>query len=557
MLAQKIGNIQNKLVDGLIDRERYIKLALLALLAGENCILLGPPGTAKSELARRLNSAVDESDYFEYLLTKFTTPDEIFGPISLKGLEGDEIIRKTEGYLPETNVAFLDEIFKANSAILNTLLTLLNERVFTNGRQKQDAPIRSIISASNELPGADETELHALYDRFLVRAVVDYIPEEMLTELIYSEDSFTEPTKEEKLSSTELDQIITGLKSVSIPENIAGTIIKIKKEIEQALANKNEESDSSGKAGASNKYGTDYKSVSDRRLKKALKLLKASAYTNGRNEVNILDVSLLAHCFWSDPQDAQTVETVVYENLPAMPAQGANKAEMIYEKWRSVFDEIFNHDEQEMDEDGNPLFIDCFGEIVTEATSATHTIIHSEKDASDLKQQAYRVDIRVNEYLYGYKDKDGDWLFKSSKVSKPVLDGEKDYLAIMSQRKRRNTPKTNKTTSYLKFKINNEVSLEHKGKIELCKGEIKDNYNNINEIYSATQKEKDAIENELSSHLWIEKEKLEGWLSESIKNYVKAKDIKEKYEFLMRDVDESYEAAVKAESEKKAELANR
>ena len=189
-MKEKISAVASEFNGYFIERSEEINCALLSVLSGEHILYLGPPGTAKSLLAKNVCDAVDGGQFYYYLLTRFTTPEEIYGPLSLKALQQDEFRRKIDGYLPTANIAFLDEIFKSNSSILNSLLTILNERKFHNGQEVVDVPLLSVFGASNELPEEDES-LQALYDRFLFRCVMEYVQDDSnFEELVFKDGEF-------------------------------------------------------------------------------------------------------------------------------------------------------------------------------------------------------------------------------------------------------------------------------------------------------------------------------------------------------------------------------
>ena len=290
-LVEKLRSLRDHLTSGLVERDLAVRLGLLAALSGEHLLLLGPPGTAKSLVARRLWLAVRDGSYFERLLTRFSVPEELFGPLSISGLQEDRYERLTESYLPTASIAFLDEIFKANSAILNSLLTLLNERLFHNGAKALPTSLVAVVGASNELPkpqSGDETdggELDALLDRFLLRLHVAPVSEDSFGKLMaLRDDGDPEVATELKMTPEDLRTIQAEAEAVAIPDGVLALLGDLRR---WCMA--------------------EGIRVSDRRWRKVGKLLRTSAWTNRRNTVGDWDCWLLQHCVGEQKEDRRKV----------------------------------------------------------------------------------------------------------------------------------------------------------------------------------------------------------------------------------------------------------
>jgi MoxR-like ATPase len=290
-IVQKLRGLARTLESQFLGKQETIRLMVLSVLAGEHIALIGPPGTAKSALVRNFARMID-SRYFEYLLTRFSEPNELFGPVDIPAFRQGTYRRRTEAMLPDAEIVFLDEIFKSNSAILNALLTLLNERKFNNGGSVVDVPLLSVFGASNEVP-ADES-LQAIFDRFLLRVRNDQLDAYHFQELIG------------RGVAIELQRF---------GERQAPPVFLTTHELRAAQA------DVARRMHLSDELMATYKSLvfqiraegvslSDRRVIKLLKLMAASAYFDGRPQADVSDLFILKHV-WNTLEQSDILEGIV------------------------------------------------------------------------------------------------------------------------------------------------------------------------------------------------------------------------------------------------------
>lgn len=328
---------------GIYEKETEISLSLLAALAGESIILLGPPGVAKSMVARQLKTAFREAQSFEYLMSRFSTPDEIFGPVSIQKLKtSDTYERAVEGYLPTADVVFLDEIWKAGPAIQNTLLTVINEKIFRNGNREMHLPLKLLVAASNELPAKGEG-LEALWDRFVISIESRPIKLEknfraMLLEVKSEERRVNNSNA---ITAEEYAEWTERIDKIGVKIEVLDAISAIRKSLRAVNVDE--------AAERRNIY------VSDRRWKNIVRLLRTSAFMQDRKEVDICDLLPIYHCLWQEPEERDAIRNIV---IRALFSPFADK---LVEMKNALAEDIKYHRVRRNSEDGR----DYEGEIET------------------------------------------------------------------------------------------------------------------------------------------------------------------------------------------------
>jgi len=297
--TDKLNLVLKYVKESFIGKDEIIDLLGICLIARENAFLLGPPGTAKSAIVRQLNTCISGGKNFEYLLTRFTEPNELFGPFDIRKLKDGELITNTEGMLPEASMVFLDEIFNANSAILNSLLMALNEKIFRRGKETKHLPALMFVGASNQLP-EDET-LNALLDRFMIRIQCGYVDTDKLEEVLLAGWKLEGRNTAEKPSVTP-EEIITlqlACKQVDLSP--------VRKQFVDLVHNLR---------------NTGIK-VSDRRAVKMQSLIAASATICGRTSAILSDLWVMKY-IWDTEEQIEILAGIIDTVISREPLENAH-----------------------------------------------------------------------------------------------------------------------------------------------------------------------------------------------------------------------------------------
>ncbi|GAA2068755.1 AAA family ATPase [Streptomyces albiaxialis] len=308
--AKRLRMIGDELADRFYERADVVRTLVVTLLAGQHSLVLGPPGTAKSEMARELSGRVEGAAYWEILLSKFTAPTRIFGPIDVAALARGEYRQVYDGRATTAHIAFIDEIFKCSTAALNETLGYLNERIYhpENGGAPIPCPLIGAITASNELPDGEDSA--AIYDRLLVRIEVGYLEDPSnFAALVRSAVRRPETPARTTVELAALRQAVTeGVPSVDVPERIVDAVCTLRAALRRREL-----------------------VASDRRWRQAVGLLQASAYLDGRPEVAEADLSVLTHVLWHSPAERPAVEREVLQLVNPDAKEALDLADVVEE----------------------------------------------------------------------------------------------------------------------------------------------------------------------------------------------------------------------------------
>lgn len=280
-----------------VGKDEVIDVLAVCLTAGENLFILGPPGTAKTAIVHEIGARL-EATVFDYLLTRFTEPNELFGPFDIRRLREGDLVTNTEGMLPEASFVFLDELLNANSAILNSLLMVLNERIFRRGRETKKLPLLLVVGASNRLP--EEEALAALFDRFLMRVHCDNVPQERLSDVLDAgwKLNLGHVDRSGRLTADDIRQL----------QGLVGTvdIVSVRPAYLEVIAQLR-------RAGIP---------ISDRRAVRLQRLVAASAVLCGRSRAEASDLWVLRY-IWETEEQQEVIAAIVQKAVAAESAASA------------------------------------------------------------------------------------------------------------------------------------------------------------------------------------------------------------------------------------------
>ena len=474
-LTSRVREIRDRLTTGLVERDVALRLALLAALSGEHLLLVGPPGTAKSFVARRLRLAFADASYFERLLTRFSVPEELFGPLSIKGLEEDRYERLTASYLPTASIAFLDEIFKANSAILNALLTLLNEREFDNGDRREKTPLTAVVGASNELPEGEE--LDALFDRFLLRLHVGPVSKDAFPELLKLRDG-ADPVLPEalRLTGDDLAFVQEAAGDVRVPDDALALLCDLR-----------------------DWCAAEEIPVSDRRWRKVVKLLQTSALTNAREAVSVWDCWLLQHCLWSDAADREKVYDWYASRVGAERKESSHLVRIV-NSWEGRLDGDREERSHMRDPEGKLLYVRENGEFTSDKTGQACRDGEALFVAPD--------NVRIGDHHHFGQRRIADKTNEGKGYTKEELDKmilQTGHRSTYFQEWRDKKAYLEDTNNWLVTELEPAIGpTKHKSAhIEKCLQELKNLRTEMESHKIGIERQVESFEDEIRSHLWV------------------------------------------------------